>query len=209
MINREYVGFDSRSEWHSAELAALVAAGVVQSPVMDLGCGHGSEALFLAAQGMQVRAIDRDGVALSEANRRRSEMTPAQRRRVRFVRGNALTTRGVKEGSFGAVVERLLLTNLDRESGLRLLRVAAHALRPGGALLLRHNLDGEVAWGRLPTTFLPKRQREFLAKYFGKCRPIAFMGVVTDPLLTDRALVARPHAQALLVARRNRVRISR
>ncbi len=45
-----------------ARFAHLVAPG---TRVLDLACGHGRHALFFAARGAQVLAVDRDPVALS------------------------------------------------------------------------------------------------------------------------------------------------
>ena len=49
------------------EHAALLRANPVAGPVLDLACGKGRNAVFLAEQGCAVEGIDRSAEALEEA----------------------------------------------------------------------------------------------------------------------------------------------
>jgi SAM-dependent methyltransferase len=213
-----YVGFDSRSEWLGGELAALVAAGVLpRGRALDVGCGHGTEALALAVHGWDVLGIDVDARALAEAAARRAELPARARRRVRFRRADALAFRA-EAGAYAVVLDRLVYQNLFPGSETprprigfpaarrRLLELAARALRPGGVLVLRF-LPAELGPGaRLDPRdgVLTPRDAAYLAARFEALGPeVGFVGLAADPtMLSDGALIARPLELSLRVFRR-------
>ncbi len=111
-----------------ADLTAAWAAGSVQ-PVLDVACGSGRNALWLAAAGLRVVGVDRSAGAVERARataRRRGLATA--RFRVRDVEAA-----GPPAGPWGAVV---VCRYLHRP----LLPRLAEALRPGGWLVYRTHL---------------------------------------------------------------------
>src|SRR5439155_25958955 len=87
-------------EWDSncpsAELRRVVAAYPIRpGRAVDLGCGTGTNALWLARRGFEVTGIDLSEVAIRQAQRKAA----AQRLAVRFLAGDLLRP-GVPGGPF-------------------------------------------------------------------------------------------------------------
>lgn len=98
-------------------------------PALDLGCGTGTHAVFLAARGRAVDAVDFSEPALARAARRAREAGVA----VRLVRADALR---YEAPPYALVVDYGCLHNLDPETrGAYAARVAA-LTAPGGLFVL-------------------------------------------------------------------------
>ncbi|SOD66115.1 Methyltransferase domain-containing protein [Streptomyces sp. 1222.2] len=141
-----YVGDPSvRAEWDSrytdrAQLwsgrpnGALVAeiAGLTPGRVLDVGCGEGADAVWLARQGWEVTALEVSGVALERAagHARDAGLT------VRWVHAE-LTGAALPPASFDLVSAQYpaLLRTPDAAAERALLAAVA----PGGVLLLVHH----------------------------------------------------------------------
>lgn len=148
------MGVDTRIHWPSPELvaiwAALSAMGAGPGRALDLGCGPGTEAMFLASMGWDVVAIDRDAYEIGVLNARRKKLPRKVAARIEAIAGDGIAWREKKPGTFELVHDRLLLSNLwdtrdvyaregvtDVESRRELIGTAAWALREGGLFVLR------------------------------------------------------------------------
>ncbi|MEU0177182.1 class I SAM-dependent methyltransferase [Streptomyces massasporeus] len=118
---------------------------------LDLGCGEGGDALWLAGQGWRVTAVDISAVAVE--------------RLTALARAHALADRVLAErhdvqesfpsGAFDLVCAHYLHTpfGLDRST---VLRTAAHALRPDGRLLVvDHGSTAPWSWNQDPDLRYP------------------------------------------------------
>ncbi len=103
------------------EHAALLRANPVAGPVLDLACGKGRNAVFLAEQGCAVEGIDRSAEALEEA------ALLAKRRGVLEAPGAPLDDL-LPPGAYAAVI---VIKYLHRP----LIPHIKEALRPGGVLV--------------------------------------------------------------------------
>lgn len=100
---------------------------------LDLACGEGRNAIWLATLGWDVVGVDFSGVAIERARERAEEAGVTVDLRV----GDALTVD--ETGAFDLVVIAYL--QLPDDERRTLLRVAARALVPGGTfLLVAHDL---------------------------------------------------------------------
>lgn len=218
-----YVGFDTRCEFVGGDLAALVAAGVLPTGrALDIGCGHGTEALFLAHCGWHVVGIDHDVEALAGAKERCRQRSLQRRAEFRHVKDFSL--RGFTRSGFDVVLERLVYNNLFVDDDSRrsaasftklrrsLIHLAAHALRPGGLFVVRQPLVDDAPTGRWVEsgpehTTVTASDERLLLRYFDpqagatKERPlgreVSFMSLATDP--NDHHVT--PNEDRVLVAR--------
>lgn len=120
--------------WSGRPNAALVreAADLTPGTVLDLGCGEGGDAIWLAHQGWQVRAVDVSQVALDRGAAHAADAgVPAGS--IEWQRHNLADT--FPDGRYDLVSTHFLHSPIEipRE---RILRSAAEAVAPGGVLLI-------------------------------------------------------------------------
>jgi SAM-dependent methyltransferase len=125
--------------WSGRPNGRLVAeiAGLTPGRALDIGCGEGADAIWLAGQGWTVTAIDISDVALG---RGRQAAEPAGAA-VQWVIGDALQI-PFRPGSFDLIsMQYPALPKVGREEATRTLLAT---VRPGGLLLaVYHDLDDE------------------------------------------------------------------
>lgn len=119
--------------WSGRPNDALVreVADLTPGSALDLGCGEGGDAIWLARQGWRVTAVDVSGVALERAARHAAEENVADR--IDWQRHDLGTS--FPAGDFDLVSAHFLysLSEMPRE---KILRTAAGAVARGGVLLI-------------------------------------------------------------------------
>lgn len=128
-----------------------VVPGLPPGHVLDLGCGEGGDALWLAHRGWHVTAVDIADVALERL---------AALARARGL-GDLVTTeqhdlhRSFPQGRFDLVSAHYLHTSFDLDR-TTVLRAGAHALRVGGLLLVvDHGSTAPWSWNQDPGVRYP------------------------------------------------------
>lgn len=125
---------DRQQLWSGRPNGALVAesAGLTPGRVLDVGCGEGADAVWLARNGWKVTALEVSGVALERAAGHARDIGVA----VRWVHA-ALTEAMLPPASFDLVSAQYpaLLRTPDAAAERALLAAVA----PGGVLLLVHH----------------------------------------------------------------------
>jgi SAM-dependent methyltransferase len=126
-------------------------AGLPAGTALDLGCGAGGDTVWLARQGWQVTAVDISRTAVDRV--------------LDIARDLGLDTNITAErhdlavtfpaGRFDLVSAQYLHTPFTLDRG-RVLRTAAHALRPGGLLLVvDHGSAAPWSWNTDPDAHFP------------------------------------------------------
>jgi SAM-dependent methyltransferase len=120
--------------WHldspSPELVEAEAAGDLGLPgvALDLGCGRGTEAAYLAARGWRCLGLDLSDPAL--------RLAAAAHPAAAFSRAD-VTELPVRPAVASLLLDRGCFHYLDERGRARYAAQAARVLRPGGRLLLR------------------------------------------------------------------------
>lgn len=107
------------------------AADLAPGRVLDLGCGEGADAVWLAGRGWQVTAVDVSDVALGRAAEHAAQAGVADT--IGFQHRNLVED--FPPGEFDLVSAQFLYPH-DIAARERLLRRAAGAVAPGGVLLI-------------------------------------------------------------------------
>lgn len=125
-------------------------AGLPPGRALDLACGEGRNALWLAEQGWRVTGTDFSSVAIDKARRR------AEQRGAELALHVADATEPVTNGPYDLVIVFYLQLPADQRHAAH--RNAAAALAPDGTLLIvghdRENLDRGVGGPSSPEVLL-------------------------------------------------------
>ncbi|WP_344212898.1 class I SAM-dependent methyltransferase [Kribbella sancticallisti] len=140
MWNERYS--ESAQIWSGRPNVVLVEEtdGLTPGRALDLGCGEGADAIWLAQQGWQVTAVDISTVALERAAKHASSAGVGDR--IDWQQHEL--GKSFPDGTFDLVSAQFLhsMGNLPREE---ILRTAARAVAPGGILLIEGHL-GFPSW---------------------------------------------------------------
>jgi 2-polyprenyl-3-methyl-5-hydroxy-6-metoxy-1,4-benzoquinol methylase len=109
------------------------ASGLKPGTALDVGCGEGADAIWLAERGWQVRAVDLSGVALERAATKAAAAGDQVAGRIYWQQVD-LTDWDPGHGRFDLVTSHYLHLPADQREPL-FDRLAA-AVRPGGSLLI-------------------------------------------------------------------------
>jgi SAM-dependent methyltransferase len=123
--------------WSGKPNAVLVTEVSDLQPgrALDLGCGEGADAIWLAERGWAVTAVDISSVALGRAGEHAKDAGVADR--IEWQQHDL--DKSFPDGEFDLVSAQFLhsKTELDRDA---ILRSAAGAVAPGGVLLIEGHL---------------------------------------------------------------------
>lgn len=125
--------------WSGRPNGRLVAEVAALAPgrALDVGCGEGADAIWLAAGGWTVTAVDVSEVALARARAAADEAGVV----VEWIGGDALTT-PLPAGTFDLV--SIQYPALPKATGEAAVRALLDTVRPGGVLLaVYHDIDDE------------------------------------------------------------------
>lgn len=130
---------DREQLWSGTPNGALVAEveGMTPGRVLDVGCGEGADAVWLARQGWEVTGLEVSGLALERAASHARDAGVE----IRWVHAG-LAEAGLPPGSFDLVSAQYpaLLRTPDAAAE----RALVAAVAPGGVLLLVHHAGMET-----------------------------------------------------------------
>jgi SAM-dependent methyltransferase len=132
---------EGRGRWSGRPNASLVdeVAELVPGRALDLGCGQGGDAIWLASRGWTVTAVDVSATALAVGERDAAAAGLADA--IRWECHDLVDT--VPPGPFDLVNAAFLHSPIDFPRGA-VLRAAAAELAPGGALLIIGHMPSQA-----------------------------------------------------------------
>ena len=126
--DEEYAGDPETFGKPYPELVSFVLANVRVGTALDLGCGQGRNALWLAAQGWQVTAVDSSAIASEQLRRAAAAGELPVRTRVGAVEQFGSDTR------FDLVLADMVLHHVEEVPSRVLLQVWSRLVGDGGVL---------------------------------------------------------------------------
>jgi SAM-dependent methyltransferase len=129
-------------------MAALLAKYPPTSPILDVGCGSGDLAIYLAGLGYQVVGIDFVEGAILHARRKADSLPTATSRLLDFQIADALKP-SLLQREFGAVLDSGFYHLFDTDQCEQLVDEVASSLHPHGRYYL-HEFDFEFPVPNMP-----------------------------------------------------------
>jgi SAM-dependent methyltransferase len=177
--------------WDRAMLTAF--AGVVDGPVVDVGCGPGAITALLSDLGVDVFGVD--------LSPRTVELTRARYPKLRFEVGS-MTALDVPDGSLGGVAALYSIIHVPADYVPGVLAEFARVLRPGGHLILAFQVGDETrhrdeAFGHAISVDWHRRQPDAIATLLAAAGFETRVRMVREPQADYEST-----AQAYMVARR-------
>ncbi|MCW2796698.1 methyltransferase domain-containing protein [Nocardioides sp.] len=135
------------------------ASDLATGEALDVGCGEGTDAIWLAARGWNVTGLDLSQVALDRAAARAADLSPAVSGRLTWLRADLLTGDPLPT-DFDLVSVQFM--HVPRELFDGLYRRLAATVRPGGSLLVVGHHPDDLASGArhhdVPDILFPPEQ---------------------------------------------------
>ncbi len=132
--------------WSGQPNPQMVTEVAGRSPgrALDVGCGEGADAIWLARRGWDVVAADISGVAIQRGEQHARDADPVAAARIEWRQADLLA-RPPEPGSFDLVSVQFM--HLPPEPRRRLFTSLAAAVRVGGALLVVGHHPSDLASG--------------------------------------------------------------
>lgn len=152
----------------------LTVLDQIRSPILDVGCGTGSTAIFLAAKGHKVTGVDFVEKAIQRAHTKAAEQGVS----VNFLVKDAMTLASWNE-RFSSVIDSGLFHvyagKNQKQDQRRYVEGLAHVLKPGGRLFLlsftEEAPEGGVSERELHDVFADGWEVESIQQVVGELSP--------------------------------------
>jgi len=179
-------------------MSALLAEYPPMDPILDVGCGSGDLAIYLAQLGHPVTGIDFVEAAITQAREKARSLPAETARRLDFQVADALHP-SLLGRPFVSVVDSGFFHLFDPDQGDRFIDDLAQTLLPGGRYYLLAfdvefsipNLPRQVSAGELRARFTSERGWRIL-----EVRPAEFLSRVAPPVPATTACIERLPANA-------------
>lgn len=133
------------------EIIALSEAEQISGHVLDVGCGLGTEAVYLAEQGHSVVGVDSTASAIERARARTPE--DDLQGDVTFTVANALTLSEVNLCTFQTIVDVGMFHTLETDDYVDYVTSLGSVVQTGGrVILLEFGAEAPADWGPNPVS---------------------------------------------------------
>jgi SAM-dependent methyltransferase len=168
---------------------------------LDVGCGEGADAIWLASNGWDVVAVDISGVAISRGDHHARDTDPAAAGRIEWRRADLLAA-PPDPGCYDLVTAQFM--QLPPEPRTRLFSSLAAAVRPGGTLLIVGHHPSDLGSG-VPRPPMPEvfYTSEEVAGLLDDSWDVAVSEARPRPAITPEGAEVTIHDAVLLATRRS------
>ncbi len=174
-------------------MAALLNEYPPTSPILDLGCGTGDLAIYLAKLGYQVTGIDFVEKAIANCRERAGSLPVEVTRLLDFQLADALKP-SLLQRQFGAVVDSGFFHLFDSEQCDQLMDEVGRILLPGGHYYL-HEFDVEFPISGMPRRISAEEMQSRFTPEGGwrikEIRSVEFLSRVAPPVPATCACIER------------------
>jgi ubiquinone/menaquinone biosynthesis C-methylase UbiE len=135
--------------------------------VLDLGCGYGTDTLYLARKGMHMTALDFSAASVESV---RKKTTKAHLDSVKVLQHDLSKKLPFSKGSFNAVYAHLSIHYFDDKTTHRIIVEIERILKPGGLIFVKCKSVDDPLYGKGeevgPDTFRTEHVRHFFSKEY-------------------------------------------
>jgi len=174
-------------------MAALLEKYPPANPILDMGCGSGDLALYLAQLGHQVIGIDFVQSAVEHARAKRDSLPPETAQKVSFEVVDALKP-SLLQQKFGAVVDSGFYHLFNPDQCDQLINEVASILLPNGCYYL-HEFAIEFPIPNTPRQINPEELRARFTEDKGwrirEIQSVEFLSRVAPPVAATCACIER------------------
>ncbi|MEV7969444.1 class I SAM-dependent methyltransferase [Sphaerisporangium sp. NPDC088356] len=114
-------------------------------PLLELGCGQGHDALYVADRGYAVRALDLSPIAIEQANRNREAHRDGE---VEFLRHDTAEPLPFQAETFEGIYSYLALHYFDDVTTRAVFGELRRVMRPGGTLAFCVKSTSDLLFGK-------------------------------------------------------------
>jgi ubiquinone/menaquinone biosynthesis C-methylase UbiE len=161
-------------------LVELEAGGGVRGRVLDVGCGLGDAALFLAGRGYAVTAFDNSPAAIRRARARAEELQLS----VEFLVADATTLDGLTEHTFDTIVDSALYHGLTADQRRAYLAALHRVGAPGAVLHIACFSEETLPEMRSPLWYSAEDVRKNMAEAGWAITRFDKIGFAVNPAIT-------------------------
>lgn len=174
-------------------MTALLEKYPPTDPVLDIGCGSGDLAIYLAQRGHQVVGVDFVEAAILDARRKADYLYPEASRLLEFRVADALRPSRLQK-KFGAVLDSGFYHLFDSDQCEQLVEEVAATLLPHGHYYLHEfaielpapNLPRQITAGEIEARFTPDKGWRMI-----EIQSVEFLSRVAPPVPAICACIER------------------
>lgn len=131
--NKIYSSFDASGKINPSQILNLIWKNFLpDNKILDLGCGQGSDSLFLIKQGFSVTAIDSSSVAINQLKAKKDEI---KLNNLELICGD-IKDYNIEKDKYQVIICRNVLNFFNKEETLEILNDLQNNIQKDGYIII-------------------------------------------------------------------------